>query len=279
MFYANPCYPDYFDAHDSSYKTQGQNPPYIDSPLDESGQHYLKKIVNKEDIYIKYDFMWINGNYNAWMDPTISYDGGKESYPLFSPYYSRAWFGVGKFKVNQWYTAIYHIYAEKIDSENKRIFIDIIIDDKQYHTRTDKTYLNPKVESFVLGGVQHIRNVIVADFPLCVNDKIVELPVSHAGDFIDKKDGTYELSTVDQTGTVNVDISSLEEENTKLIAISYISSITRNNEDITGVEVNYAGSKEVYSLQDGSNVVIQSINGDSINKDTLKQATITAKKV
>lgn len=43
MFYANPCYPDYFDTHDSNYKTQGQNPPYIDSPLDESGQHYLKK--------------------------------------------------------------------------------------------------------------------------------------------------------------------------------------------------------------------------------------------
>lgn len=47
------------------------------------------------------------------MDPTISYDGGKESYPLFSPYSGNAWFGVNKFKVGEWYTAIYHIYAEK----------------------------------------------------------------------------------------------------------------------------------------------------------------------
>lgn len=279
MFYANPCYPNYFDFYDSSYKIDGQNPPYIYSPANESSQHYVEKIVNNEDVYIKYDFFWNNGRCDVWMNPTISYDGGEESYPLFSPYNNSAWFGKGRFKEAQWYTAIFHIYAEKISGENKRIFIDATVGDIQYHAHTNKTYLNPKIKSFVLGGAQHLRNIIVADFPLYFNDKIVELPISHAGDFISKENGTYELSAVDQAGTINVDTSNIEEENTKLLAVSYISSITRNNEDITDVEIDYAGSKEMYNLQDGSNIVIKSIKGDSVDKETLKQVTVTAKKV
>lgn len=287
MFYANPCYPNYFDAYDKSgYAMSNADnislKPYIKSINDSSSQyHSLEKIIKSNDIYLKYDFYWTSGMYPAYMYIVIKHDNGKDTLLIYSPYSSDAWFGQNKIRAGEWYNSLFHIYIENVDNDYKRVMVDASIGTKRYNGwHTDKTYSNPKIECIGIRGYQHVRDIVIADFPLHINDEVVELPIiNHAGDFVDKGDGSYELTEANKVGSINIDAANAKIKNKKLLAVNYTSSITRNNDDITSVEINYAGKIDLHNLQDGANVIITSLEGDIINKEVLNQLTVTAKKV
>lgn len=158
--------------------------------------------------------------------------------------------------------------------------VDASVGTRRYRYHANDSYSNPKIKKIGVCGYQHIRDFVITDFPLHINDEVIELPITnHAGDFIDKGDGKYELAEVNKVGSITIDTSNAKVENKKLLAVNYISSVTRNNDDINGVEINFAGKTDLHDLQDGANVIITSLEGDAINNESINQLTVTAKKV
>lgn len=291
MFYMNPCYVNYFDFCDTaSYITQAADDislkPYIKCTRYAGAEaQYCEKIVDTKNLYTKHSAYYIyrDRGYNEDIRITIK-DGNQEQILyIYDPWRTnipRALMGREDIGAGYWVDHAWHFFFEDAIDGKKCLRIEGIVGSKSYSYTSTVTYDDPKIHSIQFAGYQHLRDIAIADFPLHINDEIVELPITaHTGDFVDKGNGKYDLLEAEKIGTATVDTSAVKTENTRLVAVSYLSSTIRNNDDITGVEIGYAGGKDLHALQDGANMVVASFEGDAINKEALGQLTVTAKKV
>lgn len=291
MFYMNPCYVNYFDSCDTtSYITQAADnislKPYIKCTRYASAEaQYCEKIVDAKSLYVKYSNCYISAGSDVNEDLRIVLQEGSQTkilyvYDAWRSYGNRALMGRNDIGAGYWVDHVWHFFFEDAIDGKKCLRIEGIVGSKSYSYTSTVTYDDPKIHSIQFAGYQHLRDIAIADFPLHINDEIVELPITaHAGDFVDKGNGKYDLLEAEKIGTATVDTSAVKTENTRLVAVSYLSSTIRNNDDITGVEIGYAGGKDLHALQDGANMVVASFEGDAINKEALGQLTVTAKKV
>lgn len=293
MFYMNPYYTNYLDAYNKATYTMSiadniSLKSYIKcTKAGNADSQFCEKLVDSKDIYLKYAFYFIESSnstdYRAEMRVLVEDTSGKkETLYIFDPqgYYHRSCVGANDVSRGYWCDACWHFYFETKDDGKKHLCFKGIVGAKSYDGYVSTIFDDPKIVSIQFAGYQHLRDIVIADFPLHINDEIIELPITaHAGDFVDQGDGKYDLLEAEKVGTATIDTSGVKTENTRLVAVSYMSSMERNNDDITGVEISYAGNKDLHALQDGSNVVVASFEGDAINREALSSLTVTAKKV
>lgn len=292
MFYINPCYVDYFESYDSAqYKYSAADSvsttPYIkrsSSVYSHTYASYCKKDIDNgiNDLYVNAELYIMNSYCSAEVLIDIEDNGviTKENvYDVTNSGKSNGLTGGGNFiPYKGWYKHSFHFYFSTNSDGKKVLQVSGTVNGNDISGSSTNTYTNPTIKSIYFAESFYIRNIVIADFVLKANDEVTELTASaHGGDFVANSDGSYELTEVEKAGTVTLDTSGIKTTNSKIVAASYMADINRNNDDITDVDISYAGQTVTQNLNDGNNITITSFT-DDIDMSALGTVTITAKK-
>lgn len=285
MLYVNPGYVEYLDSYDAGKFTTAADSnwgKYIKrSGCTDNTSSYCYKGIDSDtdDVYFKSSFYYISTSCHAEVHIDVIDNGAKKNINVLD-LYSRQGIINSNISSNFWFNVFFHFY---FDSNTKVLKVEGRINGIDFSASDENNkYTNPKITGIYIVSSLMVKDIVITDFKINANDELIELPVSaHGGDFIANTDGGYELTDVEKTGTVSLDTSSIKTDNKKIIAASYIAYANRNNDDITDLDIAYAGQTYQKHLNDGSNVLIASFTNtaDGINVNNINSVTITAKKV
>lgn len=289
MLYVNPCYVELFDVHDPVWEnvTQADNisvKPYIyrKGSTDSLSQYCEKTFSGVTDCWHKVSLYNFASNYHADITVVITDRAKVTLVDVLDSYTASGIYGYNDYNMpyNKWFDYAFHYTLQTHTDGNVYLHADGIADTHEY---TGKYYAIGFSSAAKITGIRirasfHIRDFIIADFPLHKNDEIKELTVTeHGGDFVSSENDTYELKNVGDVGTVTLDTSNITEADYQLVGVTYICEASRNNDDINALAVNYGGVTSDYTLADGNQVL--NIGRTNVTKDNLGTITITAKKV
>lgn len=288
MLYVNPCYVEFFDAHHTAWINKANDSksakPYIYRKgwTDDIDQYCEKTFPGFIDCWHKVSLYNFESGCHADVAVIVTDGTTVKIIDVLDSYTSDGMYGHNDFNIpyDQWFDYVFR-YTLQTHSDGKTyLHADGTAGTHEY---TGKYYATGFSSTAKITGIRirasfHIRDLIIADFPLYKNDEIKELPVTaHGGDFVSSANNTYNLETVGAVGTVTLDTSSITTEDYQLVGASYICIASRNNDDINALAVNYCGVTSDYALADGNQVM--NISRTNVTKDSLGTVTITAKKV
>lgn len=284
MLYINSYYLNFFDEYNSSYSEDSKN-KYIVHNLTDNTSIYCKKVIDaSSNIWNKISLLNVGSGYHADISVCVTDNGTDTIIDVFDSYTQNGLFGyTSKMPVKTWFEYVANYALKEHDDGKTYLHANGIISYGDNHTTYDDTYYtktsfssSAKITAVYVRASFNFKNFIIADFKLNTNDSVLELPVSaHGTDFVENSDGSFCLSDVGKVGTTTFDVSGIDGSKT-LLGAAYNLVVTKNNDDINAMTVDFGGNEKDYTFTDEKNIISQAATDSD---KTSFSAKITAKKV